>query len=550
MNSDEILKENAFLIDSNSLENTESRLIGFMIGDDGTFYQHTLPPQHSDTGVFVLIERKDDTISIRQDGGATFGLFFYQDNERFLLSNSFYTLAEKIPEKLSFNKEHIQSFLYSKEYTADISGTLAKEITRISPDVFITIKISTKEIHFHTITRKLFSRSLCTKEDFDLLDTWYFKWVNFYRSLVEGHQPLYTDLTGGLDTRIIISMLINAGIDLTSSIPIANHTSVNLPKDADDMRIAKLISETLHFPLNSNVIQVEKTGKVSPEDIFRRIRQFPLGQSIYCKMYNTSYEKPVFAAKGLGSFIKGSVASNGKAWKGMQEVYAEYDRVADSFLDKEYSLSEEERKAKKEAAHSRIRKEAEKILSGQSYDDEHSATYFYKSVWLDGRDQKKMLCSYLINFYIVTPFTDPLIHSFDYNPYGDDPLYLPTLILSRYAPQLLEFEIENRAFSPQSLERARKLNQQFPLSMPVYEKIYGSNQTVYAEECDWEDLSDMLCKKLTDRDFLRSVDSIIGKDLREAVIAEFKPELHFKRPFRPYILLALYELTRIMEKGK
>ena len=85
MNSDEILKENAFLIDSNSLENTESRLIGFMIGDDGTFYQHTLPPQHSDTGVFVLIERKDDTISIRQDGGATFGLFFYQDNERFLL---------------------------------------------------------------------------------------------------------------------------------------------------------------------------------------------------------------------------------------------------------------------------------------------------------------------------------------------------------------------------------------------------------------------------------------------------------------------------------
>ncbi len=547
MDSKKIISTNTFVIDSDSLEKTESRMIGFMICDDGTFYLHTTPPKASDTGTYVLIERKGDTISISQDTCGSFGLFLYKDGDRFLLSNSFYAIAEKIPEKLSLNKEHLLSFLYAKESSADDGETLAREISRIASDTSISITISTKEIHFFQKKSTCFSRSLQTKADFDLLDAWYFKWVRFYRSLAEKHLPLFADITGGLDTRVILSMLINAGIDITSTVPMANHTFVNLPKDADDMRIAKTISAKLHFPLNANVIHLEKTARQNSEDIFNITRSFPLEQSIYCKMSNVYYQTPTFAAKGLGSILKGSVSSWGKAWTGMQDVYTEYDTIADTFLDKQPSLSEKERDACKKSAHSKIRKQAKKILAGLSLDDEHSATYFYKRIWLEGRDAKKTLCNYLINFFIVTPFTDSLIQSFDYNPYGDDPLYLATQILSRYCPQLLEFEIENRSFSPKSIERAQALNQKYPPAMPAFDKIYGSEQTVYTEECEWEDLSAMLKAKLTDKDFTSRIDSLIGSELREAIIAESPAELHFKRPFRPYILLAAYEFLRLTD---
>lgn len=53
-----------------------------------------------------------------------------------------------------------------------------------------------------------FKRKLASKEDFDVLDSWYFKWTRFYRALAENRYPLLADLSGGLDTRIILFVLI------------------------------------------------------------------------------------------------------------------------------------------------------------------------------------------------------------------------------------------------------------------------------------------------------------------------------------------------------
>ena len=541
-------KEQTFLISSAALENVASRMIGFMIDDDGSLFVNEVPPRHADTGVYALIERNGDKISISQDYCGSFGLFLYKDEEGFLLSNSFYAIAEGIPEKLSLNKAYLASFMYAKDSPADYTGTLANEITRIESDTIVEICIPTKEISFRKKSMPYFTRTLRTQEDFAILDKWYCKWVSFYRSLAEQKKPFYADISGGLDTRIILSMLINANLDLHSSVRMTTHATVNIPKDAEDMRISKIISDTLHFPLNSGLIHLQKAGNLRPEEAYQFIRQFSIERSFYSKFIELRYQTPIFSAKGLGSIIKGSVGSSGKAWNGMQEVFSEYDTTADTLLDRQPFPSEDEREKHKTHCHEIVRKHAEKLLSGAPYDGQYAATYFYKRVWIEERDVKKILINFLNNRIEASPFIDPLINTFDYNPYGDDPLFLATLILSRYAPQLLAFEIEHRAFSPDSIERAAELNRQFPPHLPAYDKISGTEHTVLTDSCESEEMTAHLRSILTSRDFKELVDSAIGKEARETILSAVPVEKHLKLPFRSYSLIALYEFLKLLPR--
>ncbi len=542
-------EEHSFLISSDSLESVKSRMIGFMICEDGSFFVNEFPSGHSRTGCFVLIERDGDKIRISQDFCGSFGLFLYQDEHGFLLSNSFFTLAEKIPEKLSLNKDYMHSFLYAREAPLSLSGTLANEILRLTSEISVEITISSKSLSFRKEKTDFFKRKLASKEDFDVLDSWYFKWTRFYRALAENRYPLLADLSGGLDTRIILSMLINARLDLNSCVSMRSHMAVNITKDAEDMRISKIIADSLHFNLNSQSVKIERKGNIVPEEAFALMRQFPMEQTFYCKMSEIRYHTPIFAAKGLGSIIKGSVGLSGRDWSGMEEALSEYDSVSDKLTDKLASLSESERESFKAFSHEQTRRYARDIVSEMQLDDHHTATYFYKKALIEGRDAKKILCSFFYNQFVVSPFMDPLITEFDYNPYGDDRLYLPTLILSRYAPQLLEFEVEHRSFSKHTLERVEKFNNEYPVSLPKFEKLdEKAPAVVFSDECTDDDGTDLFKGLYASKDFSDTLDPLVGKELRMAICDEFPPEMHHKRPYRPFALIALYEFLKLIRK--
>ena len=538
------MMDHCFFISSDDLESVETRMIGMMITDDGKVWMNEVPPQRDGTGYYVLIEREEGLIRIRQDHCGSFGLFLYRDESGFLLSNSFFLLAEKAADRLSLNREYLMTLLCARECPVDHRATLAREIVRLSSDESVEIDPASGRLSVIRTPRVLFGRKPETDEDFSLLDRWYFKWVRFFRTLAEKRAPFFADLSGGLDTRIILSMLLNGGLDLNTAVRMTTHDSVNIPKDAEDMRIAGMIAKELGIRMNADLVRTREAGRITPEETYRVSRQFTMGQTNYCRLHETCYREPVFFAKGLGSTVKGSVAEDGKAWPGMEEALAEWDAGADRLLDLLEPTEEREniRKTVKES----IRRGAEDLLAGVEGDSGHRASVFYQKVLMEGRDAKKILDSSLRNTVIVSPFMDPMINQFDYNPYGDDPLYLATVILSRYRPELLRFEIEHRAFTPASIRRAEELNRKHPVRMPAFGRIGGGIRVVEADSCAYEEVTEYLEQLYAGEDFIRRIDRVIGSGMRRAVLSEIPANLHRKRPYRPYALMALYEFLLLL----
>ena len=536
------MTDHSFLISSDALERVETRMTGMMITDDGKLWMDEVPPQRDGTGYYVLIEREKERIRITQDPFGSFGLFLYREEGGFLLSNSFFLLAEKAADRLTLNREYLMTLICARECPVGHNATLAREIVRLSSDESVEIDIASRRLSVIRTPRTLFGRKPETDGDFALLDKWYFKWVRFFRTLAERQAPFFADLSGGLDTRIILSMLLNGGVDLNTAVRMTTHDHVNIPKDAEDMRIAGIISKELGIRMNSDLVRTEKEGRISPEETYRISRQFTMGQTNYCRLHSTCCREPVFFAKGLGSTVKGSVAEHGKAWSGMEEALAEWDAQADRLLD---GLPEtEEREEIRKTVKAAIRRDAETLMAGVKGDDGHRASVFYQKVLMEGRDAKKVLDSSLRNTVIVSPFMDPMINQFDYNPYGDDPLYLAALILSRYRPELLRFEIEHRAFAPESVRRAEEMNRKYPVRMPAFGRISGGIRTVKADSCAYDEVTEYLERLYASEDFIRRIDRIIGSSMRSAVLDEIPANLHQKRPYRPYALMALYEFLR------
>ena len=536
------MTDHSFLISSDELDRVETRMIGMMITDDGKLWMDKMPPQRDGTGYYVLIEREEGRIRITQDPFGSFGLFLYREEDRFLLSNSFFLLAEKAANRLSLHREYLMTLICARECPVGHNATLAREIVRLSSDRYVEIDLASKCLSVFRTPRTLFGRKPETDGDFALLDKWYFKWVRFFRTLAEKQSPFFADLSGGLDTRIILSMLLNGDIDLNTAVRMTTHDSVNIPKDAEDMRIAGTIAKELSIRMNTDLIRTEKTGRISPEETYRTSRQFTMGQTNYCRLHSICYHEPVFFAKGLGSTVKGSVAEHGKAWSGMEEALAEWDAQADRLLN-ELPETEEREKIRK-TVKAAIRRDAGVLMADVQGDDGHRASVFYQKVLMEGRDAKKVLDSSLRNTVIVSPFMDPMINQFDYNPYGDDPLYLATLILSRYRPELLRFEIEHRTFVPESVRRAEELNRKYPVLMPDFGRISGRVRTVRADSCKYEEITEYLERLYASEDFIRRIDRVIGSEMRRAVLAETPANLHQKRPYRPYALMALYEFLK------
>ncbi len=542
------MKDPCFVIRSGDLDAVRSDLIGFLIADDGTFYLDSLPPCSFGTGCFVLIRREGDRITVCQDYCGSFGLFLYEDGEGgFMLSDSFQALADELGSRLTLDRDYMESLLYASEGPLDMNGTLAREIRRLDPDIWVEIDTVGGDVTLHRRPLTFYARKTETAEDLAALDRWYLKWVRFYRGLKEKGLPLYADLSGGLDTRIILSMLRNAGLDLSTAVCMTSHTKVNIPKDAEDMRISRIIADTLGFRLNSGTVRSVPAGRLDPRDSYRLSRQFTMGQTMYCRVHSFMEHETVFFAKGLGSTVKGSVFKGGGLIGSMAQAMEEYDDAARGVTERRSDLGVAEKEAFLARWHARLEQQAERLTAGYIGDEKHTATYYYQRTRIGGRDAKKILDSCLRNRLIISPFIDPEITAFDYDPRGEDRLFLPTLILDRYDPKLLEFEIEHRAFSPASLERAREIDRRFPVSLPSFPPLSGKNIETAADICPYEETTEFLRGLLSGPDFARLLDPVIGRGVREAILAEKPVEKHEKGPFRPYALMAVYEFLQSLE---
>lgn len=139
----ELLEYQFFIIDSFNLESIEERLYGYSFNNNNIIFNKDIKnkPSLDPTGTYVFVEVDEDNIKISQDFNGSYGIYIYQKNDYFAISNSFLKLVEylKYSHGLSLNKDYADAFLFADLVSFAYCDTLVNEINLIPRNYIINI---------------------------------------------------------------------------------------------------------------------------------------------------------------------------------------------------------------------------------------------------------------------------------------------------------------------------------------------------------------------------------------------------------------------------
>lgn len=173
-------------------------------------------------------------------------------------------------QNLSLNKDFSDNFAVSSLCTPSIYETMIKEITKIPSNSYIIINMKSNSFLIKTIDYKENTIPFETEEGLKIIDKWIDKWGYIIRSLNNKINNIASNLSGGFDTRVILSILLNSGINL-NNILINSATDKKRCHD-EDFKIATNISLKYGFKLNNYTLD-------------RNYTKWSLKDTLFCTIY-------------------------------------------------------------------------------------------------------------------------------------------------------------------------------------------------------------------------------------------------------------------------
>lgn len=448
-----LIKENFFVIDSNNLENIYPHMYGYSVSKNGiltdNYYKQIGEYKEPDPqGVYIMIRKIGNEIIINQDFNGGIGLYLYEDknDNYFALSNSFLLLEEHLIGKksISFNKEYADNLITTSFCSYSISETLINEIKQILSDTYIIIDIKNKSLKINKIDYKEGTVPLESEEGLQLIDNWADKWGYIFRSLKKQTNNISSDLSGGLDTRTLLSILLNSGINLNE----INIRSIknNLHQHEVDYEIASKISSRFGFKLN-NLSLNSKSKSLNIKDTLLNTIYTKLGFHKQFYLKDKFYLEPRFTLTGCG----------GEILRGAPGVPIQKFIKSDSFKSI-LGHSEEFFNSSKNLLYRSV-----SILknSGKYINNDYEISYNLYSKSL-GRNHfgKEALEGFISNIYYLQPLMDPDIKKIKFDINRENSHDLIAYIYIRFAPDLINFPIQgNRTLDLKSIEKAEKINE-------------------------------------------------------------------------------------------
>jgi len=454
------IEQNFFVIASDNFQNFSRRIYGYVIKDNTMYHNYIFPdrvPEFSEEnmGYFTLINCEANKITISMDAMG-YGLVYYFNNGEFwAASNSFYKLMTylKTRVRLGFDREYGYLFAGIPHYaTCTHIRSLVNEIKLLALNEQIVIDkannaMTVKKLQFSSIVK------LGTPESLQIIDDWAHKWIRTIRELVESGQHVNVQLSGGFDSRFVMALVLASGIDMRK---INIESSVNMK---EDFAIASQIAEHYNFKLNSGVMAGYKQHRMGLQSILDANVYARLGNHKEILPYNhyTWFEKPIFMFGGYGCmrcwfqdstdgfirFCYRDCIDTETSKKTIAEVYEETFDYIDKRFD--YSIT---RKSN---------------FLNYTYNYGKGRYNYGTSIQILGAG----------NQFMCSPIADPVLIRIDPIFEGNDDYdILYSYVLYRFAPDLLNFPIDkNRCFKPESVAKAKKLSDSFPLSFNLQEKV-------------------------------------------------------------------------------
>ena len=449
-----IINENFFVIDSNNLSNIKPHLYGFIVSKNGILTDNYFKKlgeykEPEPQGVYIMIRKIGKEIIINQDFYGSFGIYIYENkNENYLaLSNSFFLLQEYLvkKKKLSLNKDYANNLIVTKMCSFSLDETLINEIKIIPSNSFIVINIEENSLRINYINYQENSILLESKEGLEIIDNWFDKWVYIFRSLKKKTNNVSADLSGGFDSRTMITILLNSGFKMDE----LNIKSIvdNKHEHDVDFKIAKNISIKYGFKLNNFNFDNDITNWSMKESLFNTIYS-KLGFHKELYLLNYFYNKPIFSFSGSGGeFLRGFPNMPIQEFLNINSLSNINNRKKEFYFSSKKIFNRSINLLKKEKEFNN--------------DFEISSDLYSKSV---GKNHfgRNALVKFLANMYVLQPLMDPEIKKIKFNINNITCHDLIAYIYIRFAHDLIDFPFQGeRILNLESIKKAEKLNHNY-----------------------------------------------------------------------------------------
>lgn len=453
------IKEKFFVLDSNNYKDFKTKLYGYYFDEQGNLITQSNFEKFDENahGAYIFVENNNGKITIKQDFNGSYGLYLFQKDNYFAVSNSFLYLVEYLKSKfeLTYNYDYANTFIVCGLCSEVYEKTFINEITALSRDT--EIHIYDNIIQLLNIDYKEYSISIDSKEGIDTLDKWFFKYTSIIRNIKVKSNLLSCDLSGGFDSRCCFALFLAANINL-DEVKI-NSSTDGLHCHPEDLKIATDIANHFKFPLNKNFSQNNNKTYT-----FKDLKT-AIDVSFYTKL---GFHKEMYFKTGIRNVIHYSfMGAEGEFLRGdpiitKQQYIGKYSRS--KLFGKTYVESID--KVLQDTffnLKNKFKIENENFISMFCCREGQSKNHFGKS----------RVGNYISNVLSFNPLSDKIIRKINFNNQNcSDSKLLITVLLDRYCPDLLNFEVEGgRKFEPETIEYAKKINAKFPFTNPYTTKI-------------------------------------------------------------------------------
>jgi len=417
-------------------------------------------------GTYIMIRKNFYEIIINQDYHGSFGLYLYENKLKnyFALSNSFLLLEEYLIGKqfLSFNKNFADNLILSELCSFSLQETLINEITQVPTNSFIIINIQQKSLKINFIENQENTIPLESQKGLKILDEWMDKWGYIFRSLLKKTDNISFDLSGGFDSRILLSILLNSGIDMNNLIINTYKNKEN--EQNEESLLAGNISSKYGFQIN-NLIFDDKSIKWSSKDSLTISMYSKLGLNKEFYLKNKFLINPLFTLLGSGGEdLRGSPG------------YPVYE-----YLN---HLSTRDIKDNKEklfnSSMNLLNRSVDYLKHEKIFNNDYEiANTLYSKILGRNHIGKASLESFIANIYFILPLMDPEIRKIKFKINENEDHDFMAYIFIRYAPDLIDFPFKgNKTINSESIKKAKILNSNFS----SYTRKYDYNQDFFIDK--------------------------------------------------------------------
>ena len=182
--------------------------------------------------------------------------------------------------------------------------TLINEIYQIPSNAFVVINKINKTFKIYFIDYKENTIPLESEEGIKIIDKWVDKWGYILRSLIKQTDNISLGLSGGFDTRTVLSILLNSGINLNDINIFSLQDKVH--DHEVDFKIAKTIASKFGFKLNNKTLFNNGTI-LNLKDKLQNVLYSKLGFHVEFTFNSKFLKFPLFKIDG----------SNGESLRGM-----------------------------------------------------------------------------------------------------------------------------------------------------------------------------------------------------------------------------------------